>query len=127
MKITQKRLNTVIEGMLVKFGVQNILEPYDNIGDVAGVALNCREQSIQIPDTEETETVLICELVIDGACNVLMSSPVPSLGGSFGAGAQGTATLGVTPSLGVILPRSWSDTSEYPAGLIPALICVSRM
>ena len=126
MKITQIRVNSVSEGMIVKFNAQNKLEPYDNSGQVAGVAVNCREVLIQNDPQQPAVNELVCELVIAGPCDVLLDSVSPSQGVSFGAStvAPGYGTINGTPKLGKIAPRSWSDVTEYPMGLVPALICI---
>ena len=126
MKITQIRLGSVINGMIVKFNSENKLEPFDNAGNVAGVAINCREVLIQDDPEQPAVTKLVCELVIDGLCDVLLDSVSSSQGVSFGAStsAAGYASMNVSPKIGQTAPRSWSDTTEYPAGLVPALICI---
>jgi hypothetical protein len=127
MKITEKRLSSVVEGMLVKFGADNVLEPFDGSGSVAGVANNCRVVVIQ-PDPDQPGTdVAVCELVVDGACQVLVDSACSSQGAHFGPSTTaGQAALGATPMIGFIQPQSWSNTTERAAGLMPALVCMVR-
>ena len=121
--VTQKRMNTVIDGMLVKFGANNILTPYDGSGTPAGIAQNCRGLIVQNDPEQPAETIEICELVIDGACSILIDSEISSLGGEVGASTtSGYLTSGATPSLARVIPRAWSDTSPQPAGLVSALL-----
>ena len=127
MKITQKRSTSVSDGLLVKFGADNILEPYDGVGSVAGVAINCRVVVIQNDPDQPGVNVDVCELVVDGACQVLVDSACSSQGAHFGPSTTaGQATLGATPMIGFILPQPWSDTTERAAGLMPALVCMVR-
>jgi len=123
MKITQKRSSSVVEGMLVKFGTSNIVEPYDGTGEPAGIAQNCRVVQIQNDPDQPAESVDVCELVIEGFCNVLIDSAASSQGADFGASTTaGSLTVGSTPVLGHVLPQPWSDTTDRIAGLMPALI-----
>ena len=125
MRITQKRLSSVSEGMLVKFNASNILIPYDGLGTAQGIASNCRTMQIQDDPEQPAVDVLVCELVIDGAVNILIDSAVPSQGASFGASStSGKLTLGASPTLGRVLPQAWSDTTDRVEGLVPALVCM---
>ena len=125
MRITQKRLPSVSEGMLVKFNSSNILEPYDGSGTAQGIASNCRTVQIQDDPDQPAVDVLVCELVIDGAVNVLIDGAVSSQGASFGASSTaGQLAVGATPTLGRVLPQPWSNTTDRVAGLVPALLCM---
>lgn len=125
MKITQKRLSSVTNGMLVKFNSSNLLEPYDGTGTAQGIASNCRVVAVQ-PDPDQPPTdELVCELVIEGAADILIDGPVSSQGATFGASSTaGKLTIGATPTLGRVLPQAWSDTTDRVAGLVPALVCM---
>jgi len=123
MKITQKRSASVVEGMLVKFGGSNIVEPYDGTGEPVGIANDCRTVMIQNNPDQPAESVDVCELVIEGSCNVLIDSAASSQGADFGASpSAGALRVGATPILGHVLPQPWSDTTDRDAGLVPALI-----
>ena len=126
MRITQLRSSAVKNGMIVKFNAENKLEPYDNAGTVAGIATNCREVAIQNDPEQPPANELVCELVISGPCDVLIDSASPSQGASFGASLTtvGSGAIGAEVKLGQTAPRGWSDTTEYPAGLVPALIFI---
>jgi len=125
MRITQKRLSSVSNGMLVKFNASNILEPYDGSGTAQGIASNCRTVQIQDDPDQPAVDVLVCELVIDGVVDVLVDGAVSSQGASFGASSTaGKLTIGATPTLGRVLPQAWSDTTDRVAGLVPALVCM---
>ncbi|WP_348660972.1 hypothetical protein [uncultured Idiomarina sp.] len=126
MRITQVRLNSVSDGMIVKFNSENKLEAYDNVGDVAGIATNCREVQIQNDPEQPAIKELVCELVIDGLCDILLDSVSSSQGVSFGASTSrpGHAVVNGLPNLGKTAPRPWSNITEYSAGLVPALISI---
>jgi len=116
MKITQKRLSSVTDGMLVKFNSSNLLEPYDGTGTAQGIASNCRVVAVQ-PDPDQPPTdVLVCELVIDGACQALLSGSAPSTGGLIYAdGSRISVTASGSP-IGRLLPRGWSEATGYGDG-----------
>ena len=126
MKITQIRLENVTNGMIVKFNSENKLEAFDNVGAVAGIATNCREVLVQNDPDQTATTEFVCELVIAGPCDVLLDSVSSSQGTSFGASTSkaGYASINASPKIGQTSPRSWSDTTEYLPGLVPALICI---
>ncbi len=126
MKITQIRSGNVTDGMIVKFNSENKLEAFNNVGEVAGIATNCREVQIQNDPEQPAITELVCELVIDGPCDILLDSVSSSQGTSFGASTSkaGYGAIGVSPKIGQTAPRGWSDTTEYRAGLVPAIICI---
>jgi len=111
--------------MLVKFNSSNTLEPYDGSGTAQGIASNCRTVQIQDDPDQPAVDVLVCELVIDGAVNVLIDGAVSSQGASFGASSTaGQLAVGATPTLGRVLPQPWSNTTDRVAGLVPALLCM---
>lgn len=127
MKITQKRISSVTDGMLVRFNSSNLLEPYDGTGTAQGIASNCREVAIQPDPDQPPANELVCELVIDGAADILIDGAVSSQGATFGASTTaGYLSVGATPTIGHVLPQAWSDTSDRVAGLVPALICMMR-
>ena len=127
MKITQKRLSSVTNGMLVQFNSTNLLEPYDGTSTAQGIASKCREVAIQPDPDQPAINELVCELVVDGAAEILIDGPVSSQGATFGASTTaGYLSVGVTPAIGHVLPQAWSDTSDRVAGLVPALICMMR-
>jgi len=122
-KITQRRAAEVIDGMIVSFSDTNTLEPHDGSRPVAGVAQDCRVAWIQNDDAQPPQEEPVAELVVDGACSVLLDEQSPSQGAAFGvSSAAGHASIGAAVKIGRTLPRSWSNTDPYEAGLVPALI-----
>ena len=126
MKVTQKRMSTVIDGMLVSFISNNVLAPYDGSGTPAGIAQKCRELIVQNDPEQPAETIAVCELVLAGSCELLVDSEISSLGGEVGASATaGYLTSGATPTLARVTPRAWSDITPQSAGLVSAILTLN--
>ena len=123
MKVTLHRTNAVSDGALVQISNTNVAEPFSG-GVLGGVATNCR--TVEMQDTPESpvETVVVCEVVIDGACQATLSGSAPAEGGYLYAdGARVSLTVS-GERIGRLLPRGWSDLTPYSDGeLVTCLIC----
>lgn len=122
-KVTLKRDAAVNDGALVQVNASNIAEPLSG-GELVGVAENCRAIQIQETEGSPVETINVCEVVIDGSCQALLSGSAPATGGViYASGSRVSITASGSP-IGRLLPRGWSDTSGYNDGdLVTIFIC----
>ena len=115
MKVTLKRIATLTDGALVQLNTSNIAEPL-NSGDLLGVAVNCRSIDIQQTPEAPLETINICEVVVDGACQATLSGPAPATGGLIYADGARVSTTPNGEVIGRLIPRGWSETDAFVDG-----------
>lgn len=122
-KVTLKRDAGVTDGSLIQVSSANIAEPLSG-GELVGIAEGCRSIQVQESPESPVETINVCEVVIDGSCQALLSGSAPAIGGViYASGSRVSITASGSP-IGRLLPRGWSDTSGYNDGdLVTVLIC----
>ena len=111
-----KRTDTVVDGVVVQLGANNIIEPRST-GVVLGVALGCRTVDVQNGPDDPTETLLLCEVAIGSDVQALLSGTAPAGGGLLYPTAVGTLTA--TPMgepVGSLCPKALSETTPYKDG-----------
>jgi hypothetical protein len=123
MKVTLKRVTTVTNGQLVQLNSSNIAEPL-NTGSILGVAENCRQIQVQEKHDSPVETFNICEVVIDGACQAILSGTAPATGGFIYAAGSNVSITASGEKIGRLIPRGWSESSSFSDGeTVTVFIC----
>lgn len=123
MKVTLKRVADLSDGQLVQLNELNIAEPLSS-GTILGVAENCRTISGQETPESPVETFDVCEVVIDGACQAILSGSAPATGGLIYASGASVTITASNEKIGRLLPRGWSDTAAFMDGeLVTIFIC----
>lgn len=123
MKVTLKRNASLTNGQLVETNSLNIANTLSS-GELLGISENCRTVNIQETPESPIETVDVCEVVIDGACQAILSGSAPAIGGLiYRSGHRVSTTVNGSP-IGRLIPRGWSDTTNFTDGeTVTVFIC----
>jgi len=119
MRITRKCSGDLHAHSLAKYDSNGVLVAYDNVGDVAGIVSQCRDEVVTVNDIEETHHV--CSLVYKdiGTCRV--SGTVSAQGSiAYSDGIRVSATG--TNEIGYILPKPFPQMSDYQDGDIAQVL-----
>ena len=123
MKVTLHRTSEVTNGSLVQINNSNVAEPLAG-GALSGVATNCRTVEIQETPESPVETVAVCEVVLEGACQALLSGSAPAEGGYIYADGARVSLTASGQRIGRLIPRGWSSVTPYVDGeLVTCFIC----
>jgi len=115
MKVTLKRVAGLSNGQLVQLNASNVAEPLSS-GNLLGVAENCRTVDVQETPESPIETLDVCEVVIDGACQAILSGSAPAVGGHIYASGDRVTITASGEKIGRLIPRGWSDTTAFTDG-----------
>ena len=115
MKVTLKRVAGLSNGQLVQLNASNVAEPLSS-GNLLGVAENCRTVDVQEKPESPIETLDVCEVVIDGACQAILSGSAPAVGGLIYASGSSVTITASGEKIGRLIPRGWSDKTAVRDG-----------
>jgi len=119
MKVIVKCTENVQNYNLVKYNSENIIDQYDNIGSVVGIAQNCKKQIILVNDIE-TE-INTCELVIYDVASCVLSSNLSMNGGLVYADNHNVSSSG-SVAVGYVFPKNFGDSSDYETGDVVSIL-----
>ena len=114
MKIKRLCSGNVNDHQLVKFDDQNLLTPYDNLGEVIGIAENC--EMITETDENGNETIVHLSTVsINGVATCILSGTASQNGCLAYASNDKVSSTG-TNLIGKILPKEYPRSGDYQDG-----------
>lgn len=120
MKLRRLCSGTIQDHQIVKFDSQNLVVPYDNSGDVAGIVQGC-EMLTEVDENNNETTNHVAYLAVSQTATCILSGTASQNGCVAYANNDKVSSTG-TVEIGKILPKEYPRTGDYQDGDIVVVL-----